>query len=59
MTPDDDTCPACGEEDAAIYEAEGGSFRIWCTFCGHSTERYTDLELARLEWLGSREGPNG
>jgi len=25
-----DVCPACGFEDSASYEAEGGLFRIWC-----------------------------
>ncbi len=62
MTSLDDICPACGLADSAIYEAEGELirilFRIRCANCGHSTEQYTDLELARLEWLGSR-GDNG
>ncbi len=52
----DDPCPACGETDGVNYEAHDGRFRIWCAFCSHSTERYTDLDLARLEWLGSRDG---
>ena len=50
--PDDD-CPACGEADAARYEATNAHFRIWCSFCNHSTQQYADLDLARLEWLGS------
>ena len=56
VTSADDTCPACGFDEGTTYEVEDGQFRIRCALCGHSTERYSDLELARLEWLGSRQG---
>ena len=45
---------ACGEMHPARYEAQDGHFRIWCAFCGRSTERYADMSLARLEWIGSQ-----
>ena len=51
----DDTCPACSFDAGACYEAEACRFPIWCVLCGYSTDRYTDLDLARLEWIGSRE----
>ena len=57
--PNEDTCPACGEGAADRYEATDGHFRIWCAFCGYSTERYADLSLARLEWLGIVKGRGG
>ncbi len=56
---DEDTCPACREGAADRYEAQDGLFSIWCAFRGHSTERYADMSLARLEWLGSRRGVVG
>ncbi|EYD74489.1 hypothetical protein Rumeso_03785 [Rubellimicrobium mesophilum DSM 19309] len=54
MTSGDNACPACREGDGVCYEAEDGRFRIYCAYCGHSTKRYPDLNLARLDW--SRRG---
>lgn len=60
MIDEDDPCPACSEVDGVSYEADDGRFRIWCALCGHSTQLYGDLDLARIEWLGSRNdmGPS-
>ena len=51
---DEESCPACGEGAADRYEAQDGLVRIWCVFCGHSTERYADMNLVQLEWIGSQ-----
>ena len=56
MTPSDEACAACGEGDGVSYASENGRLRIWCAMCGHSTELYPELDLARLEWLGSGDG---
>lgn len=55
MISDDDPCPVCRETDGICYTAENGRFRLWCAYCGHSTERHPDLGLARQEWRGSTD----
>lgn len=51
----DETCPSCGEGDRVNFASEDGRFRIWCAHCGHSTKLYPELDLARLEWRGTRD----